>query len=54
MHKISIETVKNFCYFDEPKIAIIFKKLLQFVLIYAIIYNVRGGTKKLQPQKKEK
>jgi hypothetical protein len=43
MHKISIKMIKNFCYFNEPKNAIIFKKLLKFVLIYAIIVSeVRG------------
>jgi hypothetical protein len=43
MHKISIKMIKNFCYFNEPKNAIIFKKLLKFVLLYAIIVSeVRG------------
>jgi hypothetical protein len=43
MHKITIKMIKNFCYFDEPKNAIIFKKLLQFTLKYVILYSeVRG------------
>jgi hypothetical protein len=43
MHKKHIKTIKNFCHFDEPKNAIIFKKLLKFVLLYAIIVSeVRG------------